>query len=165
MKENLNVLAQSPAGLCAVTGAGSGLPEEERIPGVIFCLRNVGKPMQKGDGYALAPYYLVYVTDEGEVKYAHTHSKKILDLLKKHGLGRRYPDRDAVNRFNAATRKGKDMSLYRSLLEVAVNSIVGKSEEKGVESLFSRGGTHVTKDSFRGMEDFEVISYMIVTAD
>ncbi len=50
------------------------------------------------------------------------------------------------------------------LLQTAVSSIVGKSEEKGVESLFSRGGTNLTKDSFQGMEDFEVVSYMIVSA-
>ena len=54
------------------------------------------------------------------------------------------------------------MSLCRSLLETAINSIIGKSEEKGVESLFNRGGTVLTKDSFKGIEDFEVISYMII---
>ncbi len=53
---------------------------------------------------------------------------------------------------------------FRSLLEIAVRNIAGKSEEKGVESLFSRGGTHLSKNSFQGMDDFEVISYMIVSA-
>jgi len=40
---------------------------------------------------------------------------------------------------------------------------VGKEEEKGVESLFSRGGTVLSKDTFQGIEDFEVISYLIIT--
>ena len=65
---------------------------------------------------------------------------------------------------NAKTKNGRDMNHYRALLEKAVASIVGKSEEKGVESLFSRGGTNLTKDSFQGMEDFEVVSYMVVSA-
>ncbi|MEI6336247.1 MAG: hypothetical protein WCS87_16940 [Methylococcaceae bacterium] len=43
------------------------------------------------------------------------------------------------------------MSHYRHLLEVAINSIIDKSEEKGVESLFSRGGTVLTKDSFKDL--------------
>ena len=65
---------------------------------------------------------------------------------------------------NRITRNNKDMSHYRTLLEQAVSSIIGKSDEKGVESLFSRGGTHLTQESFQGMEDFEVISYLIVSA-
>jgi len=131
---------------------------------VIFCLKNIGKPVAVEEGYALAPYYLTYITDAGEVKYAFTQSKKMLDVMKKQALGNKVPEAKAVERVNTKTRNGKDMSHYRSLLEAAVSSIVGKSEEKGVESLFSRGGTNLTKDSFQGMEDFEVISYMIVSA-
>ena len=164
MKENLDVLEQSPTGLCAATTVDPGLQAGQLEPGVIFCLKNVGKPVHEEAGYALAPYYLVCVTDEGEVTYPFTQSKKILDVLKKQGLGNRHPDIRAVERMNAVTGKGKDMGHYRTLLECAVSSIIGKSEEKGVESLFSRGGTLMTKDSFQGMEDFEVISYMIVSA-
>ena len=54
------------------------------------------------------------------------------------------------------------MSKYRLMLETAINSIIGKEEEKGVESLFSRGGTVLSKDTFQGIEDFEVISYLII---
>jgi hypothetical protein len=32
----------------------------------------------------------------------------------------------------------------------------------GVESLFSPGGTVISKDSFKGMDDFEVVSYLIL---
>ena len=140
------------------------LQEDDLEPGVIFCLKNIGKPVAIEEGYALAPYYLTYVTDAGEVKYTFTQSKRMLDVMKKQGLGNRKPDAEAVERMNAITRNGKDMSHYRSLLETAVSSIVGKSEEKGVESLFSRGGTNLTQDSFQGMKDFEVISHMIVSA-
>ncbi len=164
MKENLDVLEQSPTGLCAASTIDPGLQAGQLEPGVIFCLKNVGKPVHEEVGYALAPYYLVCVADEGEVTYPFTQSKKILDVLKKQGLGNRHPDIRAVERMNAVTGKGKDMSHYRTLLECAVSSIIGKSEEKGVESLFSRGGTLMTKDNFQGMEDFEVISYMIVSA-
>ena len=164
MKEHLDELENSPTGLYAATTMDSALQADTLEPGVIFCLKNIGKSVTDEDGYALAPYYLTYVTDDGQVKFTFTQSKKILDVLKKQGLGNREPDAGAVERMNAKTRNGKDMSHYRSLLETAVSSIVGKSEEKGVESLFSRGGTNLTKDSFQGMDDFEVISYMIVSA-
>ena len=107
---------------------------------------------------------VAYVSDGGQVKLGFTQSKKILDILKKQGLGSTEPDSGAVELMNSKTRNGRDMSHYRALLETAVSSIVGKSEEKGVESLFSRGGTNLTRDSFQGMNDFEVISYMIVSA-
>ena len=164
MKEHLGELEQSPTGLYAATTMDPALQEDELEPGAIFCLKNIGKRVADEEGYALAPYYLTYVTDGGEVRYTFTQSKQIMDVLKKQGLGNREPDAEAVKRMNTITRNGKDMSHYRSLLESAVNSIVGKSEEKGVESLFNRGGTNLTKDSFQGMEDFEVISYMIVSA-
>jgi len=164
MKEHLGELEQSPTGLYAATTLDTQLQKEELEPGVIFCLKNIGKTVAEEEGYALAPYYLVYITDDGQVKQTFTQSKRILDVLKKHGHGQKQPDPKAIERMSKQTRNGKDMSHYRSLLETAVSSIVGKSEEKGVESLFTRGGTNLTKDSFQGMEDFEVISYMIVTA-
>lgn len=164
MKEHLGELEQSPAGLYAATTINPALEGDELEPGVIFCLKNIGKPLADEDGYALAPYYLAYVSDDGQVKLGFTQSKKILDILKKQGLGSREPDSEAVELMNGKTRNGRDMSHYRALLETAVSSIVGKSEEKGVESLFSRGGTNLTRDSFQGMNDFEVVSYMIVSA-
>ena len=54
------------------------------------------------------------------------------------------------------------MEHYQQLLAVAVDSIAGKSEEKGVESLFAKGGTVLTATSSRGIEDFSVVSYLIL---
>lgn len=164
MKEHLPELENAPTGLFAAATLDHALKLEGLPSGVIFCLKNVGKPVSNDDGYALAPYYLTYVSDDGQVCLTFTQSKKVLDVLKKHGLGKRSVDKNAVTRMNAKTKNGRDMSHYRALLESAVASVVGKSEEKGVESLFSRGGTNLTKDSFQGMEDFEVVSYMVVNA-
>ena len=62
------------------------------------------------------------------------------------------------------TRHGRDMSHFQHLLTVAVDSIAGKSEEKGIESLFVKGGTVLTATSSQGIEDFMVVSYLILTA-
>ncbi|EBA04704.1 DEAD/DEAH box helicase-like protein [Rhodobacteraceae bacterium HTCC2150] len=164
MKENLGALERAPTGLFAAITLDAGLNLDGLPPGVVFCLKNVGKPVNREDGYALAPYYLTYVSEDGQVNLNFVQSKKILDVLKKHGHGKGTPDPDAIARMDARTKGGKDMSYYRGLLETAVSSIIGKSEEKGVESLFTRGGTNLTKESFQGMEDFEVISYMVVNA-
>ena len=134
-------------------------------PGVIFCLRSENAKVKADNTYALAPHYLVYVTDAGEIRLNFTHAKQILDLLKKLSLGRSNPDDDAVARFNDNTKNGSDMSHYQGLLAKAVAAITGKAEEKGVESLFQRGGTVLSKGSFQGIDDFEVIAYLIILGE
>lgn len=161
MKEHLTQLESAPTGLYAVTYIDSRL-EPELHPGVIFCLKNVGGKSLADNAYALKPYYIVYITESGEVKYNFLQTKKTLDILKKHSIGLHHPNSHAVGLFNDTTKQGQDMSSYRGMLETAINSIIGKEEEKGVESLFSRGGTVLSKDTFQGIEDFEVTSYLII---
>ena len=73
-------------------------------------------------------------------------------------------DRAAVEALNAETKNGREMGRYCVALSLAIESIVGKTEEKGVESLFTRGGTALTKDHLKGGDDFEVVSFLIVKA-
>ena len=54
------------------------------------------------------------------------------------------------------------MAHYQGLLAKAVAAVTGKAEEQGVESLFQRGGTALSRDSFRGVDDFEVVAYLVV---
>jgi len=80
-------------------------------------------------------------------------------------MGNRNPESQAWQHFQSAANRGKDMGPYQRLLKKAVQSISGKAEEKGVESLFSRGGTHMTKHSLKGLNDFEVVSYLVISPD
>ncbi|MET4694429.1 helicase-related protein [Endozoicomonas lisbonensis] len=163
MKEHLDELESAYTGLFSCCTIDKALSLQSIEPGVLFCLKQLTPVQgQSTDAYALAPHYLVYVTDDNEVKYPFTQTKKMLDILRKQGQGHHLPDQPAIQTFHAITNNGKDMSHYRQLLETAVGSIIGKSEEKGIDSLFSRGGTHLTQDSFQGMEDFEVVSYLII---
>ena len=54
------------------------------------------------------------------------------------------------------------MRHAQKLLAASVASIVGKSEERAVASLFSPGGTHAMKGEFAGSNDFEVLAYMVI---
>jgi hypothetical protein len=161
LKGHAEHLAQMPPGAFAVTRVDD-LMDEDMGPGVLFCLRSETAKIRTESMYALAPYYLVWVSETGEVQLNFTQAKKALDLFKKMTLGRFQPDERAVAQFNEATRNGTDMSRYQALLARAVSAITGKNEEKGVESLFQRGGTVLTKDSFKGIDDFEVITYLVV---
>ena len=50
-------------------------------------------------------------------------------------------------------------------LAKAVAAVTGKSEEQGVASLFERGGTVLTRDTFRGVDDYEVVAWLAVVGD
>ena len=162
LKENADLLEHMPPGAFAVTRIDDLIEDEGIEPGVIFCLRSDSAKVNTDSSYALAPHYLVWVSESGEVQINFTQAKKILDVFKKLSLGRTQPDESAVARFKVATHDATDMSHYQDLLAKAVAAITGKAEEKGVESLFHRGGTVLSKESFQGIDDFEVVSYLII---
>ncbi|WP_313584348.1 helicase-related protein [Acinetobacter variabilis] len=163
---NLTLLEQAPFGLYSAVSIDADLAEDGIKPGVIFCLKNIrnGKEaIQVDENYPLAPYFLVYVVDDAVVELNFTQSKKILDLLKRQAFTHSILDQSAIAAVNSHTRHGRDMAHYQHLLAAAVDSIAGKSEEKGIESLFSKGGTVLTATSSQGIEDFIVVSYLILT--
>lgn len=162
---NRDRLDALPLGTYAVTEA----PDEGESPvppGVIFCLRAVGDAASSvaEPGYPLAPHYVVHVGEGGEVLLPYTQAKQVLDRLKKLSLGRDQPDQAAYGRFDKATRAGRDMEHYRKLLARAVGTIVGKREERAVASLFQMGGTHAVKGEFAGINDFEVVAFLVALA-
>lgn len=118
------------------------------------------RPLESG--YPLAPHYLVHVGDDGAELMPFTQAKQTLDRLKRVCLGRDLPDLDACARFGTATRDYQDMREPQRLLAAAIGSIVGKSEERAVASLFSPGGTHGTFSEFAGINDFEVVAFLVV---
>lgn len=163
---NQALLEQAPIGLFApvVLSSAFAKVQDEVKSGVIFCLKDIKGKVQLDASYALAPYYLVYVSDEEEVLMSFTQSKQILDLCKKLGseLTQVEQSQTAYQAFASRTHNGKQMQHYQNLLGKAVESIAGKSEEIGATSLFSRGGTVLSAASTQTVNDFEVVSYMVI---
>ena len=173
-QDNTSLLEQTPIGLFAPviiykeafeseSSQFSGLQDEVE-PGVIFCLKDIKGKVQVEESYSLAPYYLVYISDEEEVLLSFTQSKNILDLCKKLGseLTEVSQSSTAYQEFASRTQNGKHMKHYQNLLAKAVENIAGRSEEIGAISLFNRGGTVLSASSTQHVNDFEVISYMVV---
>lgn len=160
LKAHPGKLESMPLGACAVTTTH----DADVPPGILFCLRAEGAAAAKAvdPGYPLAPVYLVHVGETGSVLLPYTQAKHALDRLKRLSMGRDLPDAGAVNRFAKLTRHGEDMRHAQESLAAAVSSVVGKSEERAVASLFTPGGTHAMKGEFAGMSDFEVLAYMVV---
>jgi ERCC4-related helicase len=161
LQEHEFELETAPTGLCAVVPRKDAYIKDTIGSGVIFCLKLLNDKIHTPN-YALDPYYLVFVSGDGEVQYAYTQAKKILDIYKKLCKGEKSAIEEAVALFHKETKQGKEMQEYQVLFSAAVQSIIGKKEESGVASLFERGGTVLTADTFKGMEDFEIISYLVV---
>lgn len=167
MKDNLTQLEQSPTGLLAPVRLDSNDAKlagiaEELEKGVIFCLKDKMGKVQVDESYALAPYYLVYVSNNKNVVFSFTQAKHILDIIKKLSSTAAESSALAYNEFEQITSHYSQMKQYQNLLQIAVEDIVGKSEEKGAASLFTRGGTTLSGLSTQQVNDFEVISYMII---
>ena len=161
MKDNMEQLESTPSGFYA-TISQNDTNIEDITPGAIFCLKDIHGKVELDPHYALSPYYIVYVAEDGTIIYNHLQSKKSLDIFKKLCSINKTIDTQAVANLNKTTQNGKNMNTYQYMLEATIQSIIGKTEEKGIESLFSRGGTSLTQDNFSALEDFEVISYLII---
>lgn len=157
MKNNKEILEKAPTGMYAVTK--SNIEEAER--GVIFCLKQINEEIKPSEFNTLNPYFLVYVKESGEVLLNFIQSKKILDIYKKVCLGENTLFPDLISEFNRETNNAKDMSKFTNFLEKTVENIVGKEEEKGLDSLFSFGET-VLNNSVQNMDDFELISFLVI---
>ncbi len=161
MKANPKKLEKAPTGLHALVPIKSKL-QGEAVPGVLFCLKQSAGSDKERQANSLHPYYLVYMAGDGQVQYAHTQPKKILDIYKGLCAGEETVYEELCAEFNRETSDGANMGKYSGLLENAVNSIIGIREEKGLESLFSLGGTRILREQLNGLEDFELISILIV---
>lgn len=157
MKNNKEILEKAPTGMYAV--AKSNIVEAEK--GVIFCLKQINEEIKPSEFNTLNPYFLVYVKNSGEVLLNFIQSKKILDIYKKVCLGENSLFPDLISEFNRETNNAKDMSKFTNFLEKTVENIVGKEEEKGLDSLFSFGET-VLNNSVQNMDDFELISFLVI---
>ncbi|MCK9213892.1 MAG: SNF2-related protein [Rhodoferax sp.] len=158
-------LSRLPNGLHAVVPAN---PEKGLQPGVIFTLRNrllsgtAGAAVQQKN--RLHPYYLVYIGMDGTVIADHTEVKSLLDLARAACKGRVDPVPAVFEPFNKATDDGRNMKVYSTLLDQAIHSMIERQQEQEVDSLFSPGKTSALTQNLTGIEDFELVSFLVIQA-
>lgn len=156
IKDNPDV-ENSPFGLHAVVKADGDLKS-----GVIYILKNVSNEINIDNQNRLHPFYMVYITNDGDIICNHLQPKKLLDLMRKLGKNNSEPDMELCRLFNQETQDGKNMSKYSKLLEDAISSIIDVKEESDFESLFSAGESSYMKNTISGLDDFELICFLVV---
>ena len=148
-----------PNGLHAVVPAQPALGLR---PGVIFALKNIHDGVNVNQQNRLHPYYLIYVGNEGEVIVDHTEVKRLLDLIRSSCKGRPEPIQEACRLFNERTQDGRKMEQCSALLSAAIRSMIEVKEEKDIDSLFSGGRTTALIHTIAGLDDFELIAFLVI---
>lgn len=131
-------------------------------PGVIFVLKNVNEHINIENQNRLHPFYLVYVGMDGEVITNHLQPKDTLDMMRHLAQGKTDPDMNLCEQFNKATDNGKDMGKISQLLEDAIMTIIDAKDESDIDSFFGGGQTTFLSGGFSGLDDFELICFMVV---
>ena len=150
-------LDKLPFGLHAVVPATLELPE-----GVIFVLKNINGSVNIDNQNQIHPFYMVYISVDGEVVCNHLKPKKMLDDIRLLCRGKSEPIKPLCNKFNKQTKDGKNMSDISMLLSDAINSIIDVKEESDIDSLFKAGGTSALLSEVTGLNDFELICFIAV---
>jgi hypothetical protein len=150
-------LAKKPKGLHAVVPA-----TEENPEGVIFVLRNINNNINIDNQNRIHPFYMVYIGIDGEVVCDYLNPKKLLDTVRLLCRGKSEPVLELCEKFNKETDDGRNMEEVSQLLSDAINSIIDVKEESDIDSLFSAGGTSALMSEINGLDDFELICFLVV---
>ena len=121
--------------------------------GNIACIDNVLDSIEKR---------MVYITNDGEVVCNHLSPKAMLDKMRYICKGKSGPIAELYRQFNKETRDGKNMTTLSKLLGEAIASIIEVKEESDINSLFKPGGTSVLTSEIKGLDDFELVSFLVV---
>ena len=150
-------IENAPKGLHTVVGHTDDMPA-----GVIFVLRNINNSVNIDNRNRIHPFYMVYISEEGEIICDYLNPKKLLDTMRLLCRGKSEPCAELYKQFNKETDDGRDMKEVSELLNEAINSIIDAKEESDIDSLFQSGGTSALLNAVSGLDDFELICFLVV---
>ena len=162
IEANRAELEEAPFGLYAVVPTH---PQYETIkPGVIYCLKQRQEAKGNETVNSLQPYFLVYVRDDGGVRYNFTAPKQILEIFRTLCQGKEQPYTQLCELFDQKTGNGEDMNHYSTLLGKAVKAIATRFARKTFGNLCGGRGGKLTNASERvqDSDDFELITWLII---
>lgn len=150
-------LDHMPFGLHSVARKTDDLPE-----GVLFVLKNRNNGVNIDSLNRIHPFYMVYIGLDGEIVCDYLNPKKLLDDMRLLCRGKSEPMAEVYTKFNKETDDGRNMSEMSALLSEAINSIIDTKEESDIDSLFKSGGTSALLSEVKGIDDFELVTFLVV---
>ena len=147
----------TPFGLHAVVHAS-----EQAQAGTVFVLKNRTAGVNIDHKNQLHPFYMVYISDEGEVVVDHLHPKDLLDKMRLLCKPITKPDVKLCSQFNKETHDGLKMDKYSDLLSKAINSIISVKEQSNIDSFLDGFAGELFEERFVGLDDFELICFLVI---
>lgn len=148
---------KAPFGLHSVAAAS-----EETPAGVIYVLKNRSNSVNIDNQNRLHPFYMVYISNDGEVICDHLSPKQMLDQMRFLCKGKTEPIPELYRQFNKETRDGRNMSEFSKLLGDAIASIIEVKEESDIDSFLGGGQMSFLTNEIKGLDDFELICFLVV---
>ena len=148
---------KTPYGLSAVAPAGEDTP-----PGVIYILKNRSNSVNIDNQNRLHPFYMVYISEAGEVICDHLSPKNMLDKMRFLCKGKTEPIPELYQPFNRETRDGRNMNQYSKLLGEAIASIIEVKDESDIDGFLDGGQVSFLTNEIRGLDDFELICFLVI---
>ena len=164
LEKNRDELEATPPGVYAVAPA----PPDGPGSGVLFVLRqrNASNDRRQRNASPIHPFYLVYVLDDGAIRYGCGAARHVLEAFERAVAGKASPVTALCDRFDRETEHGNRMERYDALLNEATAQIrqahVG-TQARGL-SLDGNPGFVLPKASEtpRSADDFELVTWLVV---
>ena len=150
-------LERTPFGLHAVAPASSEIP-----PGVIYVLKNGSNTVKRKSQNRLHPFYMIYITDEGDIACDYLSPKSMLDKMRFVCKGQTEALPNLYRRFNEETRDGHDMNKLSKLLREAISSIMEVKEKSDINQFLDGDQVSFLADEIKGLNDFELICFLVI---
>ncbi len=169
LQKNKELLENAPIGIYALAPKEI---ENDRLsdkaksifqPGVIFCLRQKESKQNVDKVNPLQPYFLVYVRNDGDVRFSFTKPRQILEMYRLLCSDNPEVFEEMCREFNNQTGDGKKMEQYSKMIKAAVGDCLRLLDKRNEAQLEGRGGqlldlTELPKEN----NDFELITWLII---
>jgi SNF2 family DNA or RNA helicase len=129
--------------------------------GCLFCFKHQNNDARPSSESSLYPYYVMYMSNDGEVYYGNANARETLKEFRKIAYGKSRPDPKLFKKFNRRTKNTRNMSFYSKLLNKAIEAIQGHEDQKAQQSIFDFGG-YQNEFANASSDDFELISFLVV---
>jgi superfamily II DNA or RNA helicase len=178
LENNRKKLEDAPFGLYAVVPSPSGKhskhldltrfadSEKEIIkPGVVYCLKQKGDTEGNEEVNPLQPYFLVYLFENGQVRFNYTNAKQILEIYRLLCAGNRQAYETLCDLFNEETNQGENMNQFTELLKQAIEEISRVFNKRSSQKITGndRGALLIPKSKrITEIDNFELVTWLVI---
>lgn len=169
VQKNRAALEEAPLGIYAVvhdkaqTLSSPNSPMKKAQPGVIFCLKRSTDTKTRSPN-RFWPYFIVYIQDDGTVRYGFRQSQHCLTLFKLLAGEHASVMETLEDLFDYETEHGQNMEKYNGLLMSTLRNIDKTFNNAELTRLTQYASASLTKktESENFTENFTLVTWLVI---